>query len=224
MTEHSKVMKVPAYGLACAWLSVWKATGEEEALPRLYRSVLIEEHDGFIAVLSTNGIAVLGATVSFDGDEPPRLVDVMGSAPSRRWVVMDVDKRVGAMLGFVRRQLRKPENDDGETISLYEGVVDEDGAMFPRDGLVFATDTERVVAPLYDGVPIDWRPVLASHKPKATKVVTFNPDILAAVTALPGAVQFSLGGEVGFTAVSARPTDDRLEPVWGGIMPLQVTS
>jgi hypothetical protein len=94
MTTKPETIAMPWNGghFAHAWLTVAKAAGEEDVLPTLYRTCLIEEYDGRgLCLIATNSWVLATVWVPFgDDDAEAALLEEM---PDRSYLVRDVDRR-----------------------------------------------------------------------------------------------------------------------------------
>jgi hypothetical protein len=108
--------------LARAWLSVALASGNDDKLPVLYRTVAVEEFDHGARLVATDGYVLLRcwvpATESDLAEEPG--LDV---APDRTVVAFDPHGRAKGLLAFLLKQSKADK--DAETVGRVLSEVAE---------------------------------------------------------------------------------------------------
>lgn len=177
--------------LAKAWLSVTEAASKDKTRPALNRTVLVEEYQHGIQLVSTDTFMLLRSWVPFQGvdsfsleAEPPELYEL----PDRSSVVMDPDGRGRQLMGWARTLAgRCQEYDDRPEMRIQIGVKHRTtGAAASFEGmsptwakLKLDGEDEIVRLQLYEGEFPNWRSLLQAVAPVETKEVSLNPDILA---------------------------------------------
>lgn len=219
--------------LARGWLAAYLATGNDEAVPALYRSVLVEVYDDGVRLTSSDRIMLLSAWVPVfkDGgylqEEPPG-IDV---APNHVSIARDVDLRAKALLGYLRRVAAKAAKDElpKPTVDLHVGVEAEDlgeEVAFPgmelEQVVLDFPGRERVALPTVNSNFPDYRKLLAEHRAKRTDKIVLGVEnsvrVGQAAKILGQHVRYSFSGATGAISVDI---GDVAPLVHGIVMPVR---
>jgi hypothetical protein len=221
--------------LADGWLSVAAAASKDKMLPTLYKTIAIEEHPTGVRLLATDRLMLLTAWVpDLDAyyDAPPSFEE----APDRVIVARDADGRARSLLGYVLALAFRETKPEDYTPGDVEVRVDFDvklppGAaggpevlegMDPTYVVLSVPDVEKVYLEV---VPVpfpDWRPLVAGHKPKTTRELVLNAEIVERLAKIrkhaSGRIEWTFGGRDKAALVAFPESDPH---VHGVVMPIR---
>lgn len=235
MTETTKTFDAEL--LARAWLAVSLASGKDDALPALSRTIAVEEFAYGVRFVATDRYVILYAWVP-DADhdlvDPPTL-DV---APERTVITTDRHGRGKGLMAFVLQRIaadrkdesvevdkrhyltltlgvREPEEDTPQ--QTFEGMADREWAVLSYP------NRERVrLDTVADEFPA-WRLMAATFKPRRTASIALNTEIVARLAKLGNATGGPLHWHFGGADKSARVEIGIGSPVYveGLVMPVR---
>lgn len=223
-------LTLPGRSFATAWLNTWLSTGDDEARPALYRTVLCEVFTSprCLQLVATDSYTLFGSTAACSGHEDDS-APTLDELPDRAIVVMDHDARVQVLMRWLLADCKHAAKnglmEPTVHVALRSAEVPSTPTLDPsmgRQQLVITTDRERLTLDVFDGGYPAWRPLLLPHKPKSTEGIAFSPRLLArlgkirTVDAEP--IEFTMAGPIGLSVFTVRTEP----PVFGGIMPVRV--
>lgn len=226
----SAVLTFNAGPLARGWLATYLATGTDETLPALYRTVCVEIHDEGVRLTASDRIMLLSAWVPVadaKSDQAPGL-DV---APRYTAIARDDDGRAKALCSYLRRVAVKAAKDElpEPTVQVHVGVTAEelgDEIGFPgmelEQVVLDFPGRERVALPTVNATYPDFRSLLLGHSAKRTDTIVMGVDnsvrLGQAAKILGAPVRHSFSGTRGAVAVEI---GDLAPYVRGVVMPIK---
>lgn len=210
-------IELPARPFAAAWLNVSRAAAEAEDRPQLHRAVIVELIDNrAVRLISTDSYMLLRSSVRNELPDGPFTTVEDDEAASQTVTAIDEDHRARALLKYAWKDSK---DDPYATIVLSVGSIERDEVptLMPslaKLGLSISYGAERLVLPLYDADPLNWRPITTRREQCATDTVTFAPEFLARLDGLytcgetTNAATFNLAGPIGAAAVTVDVTPD----------------
>lgn len=198
--------------LARAWLAVLLASGKDDTLPALNRTVAVEEFAYGVRLVATDRYVMLWAWVpSVDHDlaAPPRLDE----APDRTVICSDPHDRAKGLMGYVLKRIAAARRDESAEVDKHQymtltlGVVEPEDdtpqqafeGMLDREWAVLSyPNRERVrLVTVADEYP-QWRLMAATFKPRRTGSVALNTEIVGRLaklgSLLAGPLHWHFGG------------------------------
>lgn len=181
-----------AADLATGWLSVALASGSDEDLPALNRTISIEQYDTGIRLCSTDRYVLLHSWVPALADrfaiEPG-----LDEAPVATAVAIDSNGRALGLLGFMRKLAKQAAKDElpQPSMALSLNVPDEDDLPEPTFGgmeseyvVLEHPDHELVKLRTYGGDYPNWRTLHDGFTGRTTKEIALNPELIGRLAKL----------------------------------------
>lgn len=204
-------MQFDAPTFARAWLAVSQATGGNDDIAALARTVAIEEFTHGVRLVATDRFVLLTAWVpnlesTWDG-EPGN-----DEAPDRTVIVQDLDGLGGKLLRHALTIIKRTDPNGVQPDGFLKLVVRWDERL-PTDRAGDATleglelvytvfelpDVERVWLPVIVTAYPEWRTLVLEHQPEETKAVAFWPERLGRLAKVAswtyGALTWTFGGQ-----------------------------
>lgn len=235
MTETTKTYDAEL--LARAWLAVALASGKDDTLPALNRTIAVEEYSDGVRLVATDRYVILHAWVpdaEHDLADPPTLAEI----PTRVVITADRHGRAKGLMGFVLQRIAAERKDQAAEIdkrhymTLTLGVVEPEEdtpqqlfeGMAEREWAVLSyPNRERVrLDTVADDFP-EWRLMAATYKPRRTGSVALNTEIVGRLAKLGNIVAGPLHWHFGGAEKSARIEIGIGSPVYveGLVMPVR---
>jgi len=211
---------LPARLFAVAWLNAWQATGQEEDMPVLYRTVMVEAVDDGVRLWATNSYVLFRS--SLDGNGDPIEDDVTGTT----LIAMDPDGRAKALMAYVMKDATVKDKPDA-TVEVYtarsEHGVDTLTPELQRGALVIEYESERLGLDLFESPAPSWRSLDNGTGDATDRVALGEAAIkplsgLRCATGSPAVVEFGFEGEWG--AISVRAST--IPELRGVVMPVRL--
>lgn len=220
-------VELPARPFAAAWLNVSRAAAEADDRPQLHRAVIVELIDNrAVRLISTDSYMLLRSSVR--NTLPDGYFDTVedDEAAQRSVTAIDEDHRARALLKYAWKDAKE---DLSATIILSVESLERDEAptLMPslaKLGLSISYGAERLVLPLFDSEPLNWRPLAVGRESCPTDSVAFTPEFLARLDGLytcgetTNTATFGLAGPIGAAAISV----DVVPDLSGILMPVRV--
>lgn len=219
--------KFNAFSLSRTWLAVAIASGNDERVPVLCRTMLVEFFDRGVQLVACDSYMVLTGWVPVGfGDERPDIDE----APNESVIAIDPHGRGAGLMGHLRKiaaEAAKDGIDVEATFSIGEPPKDPTDTL-ELDGLearaliIDHPRREEVALPLFEGDYPNWRQLFHTHEAVATDEIALNPEIIGRVAKLgklfEPPLRWTFGGENGpaYLEIGA------LEKIRGLAMPVRV--
>lgn len=178
-------MNFDAATLARAWLSVAQASGKDEEVPILDRTVAIEEFDAGVRLVATDRSALLHCWVP-GLDDPEADAPGLADAPLRTVVATDPHGRAKGLLSWLLSEATRKDAPPiivDLTLAVVEpDDLESDAATFigmDREWVVLDyPNHERLRLAAIEGKYPAWRTIDATFAPVSTRSVALNPEIV----------------------------------------------
>ena len=219
--------------LARGWLATTLAAGNDEEVPVLYKTLLVEAYDDGVRLTATDRYMLLTAWLpTIDAD--PERERGLDEAPDETVIVRDPDGRGRALLSYLRKAAAKAAKDEMPAprvvLRLNEPVDDGEEPGFPgmelRQVVIDYPDHEKLALPIVQGDYPSYRTILVTHKPEARQEFALAGEYLARAgqvgKIIGGFVRCIVGAERSMVAVEV--SSDLAPTVRGGIMPIALVS
>lgn len=175
--------------LARGWLSVALASGADDAVPALFRTLCLEEFSTGLRLVATDSYILLRAWVPGAHAEEfvPEPTD--DEAPVSTTVVIDPHGRAKALLAHLLK-LTSAKDALPEEVQLNAAASFDDDPVPSLAGLearwvtMEHPDHERLRLQTYEGAYPNWRKVLAGFESKKTSAIALNPELLGRLVKL----------------------------------------
>lgn len=184
-------LDVCARRFAIAWRAVIAAASTDQDRGPLYRSVLIEQHDDGLLLVSTNGYLMLYAWIGRDEANhlagPPPIED----APRAEIVVRDTSGLPAALFGHIVKITKDAGMTDRDsTLELNVGRIDPHpdrptlGVELDQPALIARFWKEAVAIPIVEGNYPAWRAALSPGAARGSRLVKLDPAFLRIVSSV----------------------------------------
>lgn len=204
-------MQFDAPTFARAWLAVSQATGSNDDVAALARTVAIEEFTHGVRLVATDRFVLLTAWVpnlesTWDGEPGD------AEAPERTVIVQDLDGLGGKLLRHALTIIKRTDPNSIQPAGFLKLVVRWDERL-PVDRAGDATleglelvytvfelpDVERVWLPVIVTAYPEWRTLVLEHQPEETKAIAFWPERLGRLAKVAawtyGTLTWTFGGQ-----------------------------
>lgn len=212
-------VELPARLFATAWLNAWQATGQDDELPVLYRTVMVDALPDGVRLWATNRFVLFRSSLDTEGE--PIGDDEVGPT----LIAMDPDGRAKALMAYVMKDATVKDKPDA-TVEIYAARSESGGdTLTPelqRGALVIEYGAERLALDLFESEAPDWRGI-GKKGGKATDRVSLGEVTLKPLAGLrcaagsPAPVEFSLNGAQGAIDIRASVVPELL----GVVMPVR---
>lgn len=208
---------------ARAWLSVAHASGKDDALPVIARTIAIESYLHGVRLVATDRYVLLRSWVPNTDtgiDDEPGIDEL----PDLTVIAADVDGRARNLLAYL---LKQADDEDVETLHvrliLDETDYDPDAPTFDgMDRLCVVIDypgRERLRLPTRDGEFPDWRNIVDKFVAQRTTQIALNPDVVGRLAKLGklhdnAPLLWNFGGEHKAALFEVRNSDPALTGVF----------
>lgn len=218
-------MRFDAPTLARAWLSVFQASGTEKLVPRLFKTVAIEEYDDGVRLIATDSYTML-LTAWVPELHGRGGVPGIAELPTRTVIASDTDGRGRSMLGYLLSLANRLDDEE-----YVEGQVEVDiqfdvripagqaaqqslEGMDPTYCVLDSRDVERVYLQVVEATYPDWRMAVDSFTPapagKVTVEAVVAERLAKAAKHSPGPITWQPSGPVGVAHVVFTGSDPQV--------------
>lgn len=189
--------------MARGWLAVAQASGKDDWLPVLSRTVLLEQHPTGLRLVATDSWMLLTSFIPA-AEHGPEHEPEIDEAPTERAVAMDLDGRGAGLMKYAVKRARAAAKEDEEApemrIRLNQDTPHPDGpaqldGMGALSVVLEMPDVERVVLPVFGGDYPPYPGLLLGLEGVSTDRIALHPD---RVSRLCAAAQH-VGGQIGWT-------------------------
>lgn len=208
--------------IARAWLAVAHASGKDEFLPVLSRTILLEQHAAGLRLVATDSYMLLVSFVP-GAEHGPQHEPDLDEAPIETSVAMDLDGRAASLMKYAIKRAKAAAKANEEIpemrVHLNDRTPHPDGptqleGMGGRSVVLEMPDVERVVLPVFDGNYPPYHGLLLTLQGVPTDRVALNPDrigrLAAAAELVGGQIGWTFGGEMRAARVDMVNADPRL--------------
>lgn len=189
--------------MARGWLAVAHASGKDDWLPVLSRTILLEQHPTGLRLVATDSWMLLTAFVPA-AEHGPEHEPELDEAPGEKAVAMDLDGRGAGLMKYAIKRAKAAAKADEEPpeikVRLNQNTPHPDGppqldGMAPLSVVLEMPDVERVVLPVFAGDYPAFHGLLLGLRGVPTDRVALHPDRIGR---LASAAQM-VGGQIGWT-------------------------